>query len=199
MRRIRRLLLAAASVAVGLLLVTPTAAQAKPVAQPYALVDRAGIGQAGYVDIDGVQIVICAKCYVWIGEVVVDQPDPVVKQVNQALFAGLQDLGYAAASTDPAVQTRYRNAALSAFSTAATLTGRGGLRTGQVGYFDAGRGVTVAQNLPWLAAAAQDIVDGVGIVAESPTLPLPPPRAAAAMAQFDEAYQELATEKPIGN
>jgi len=200
MRRLSRLLAAAATVVVGLLLITPTAAQAKPVPERYAVVDRSGIGQVGYVDIDGVQIVICAKCYLWIGNVVVDQPDPVVKQVNEAIFAGLQDLGFAASSTLPAVQARYRTAALNSFTSAAMLAGRGGLRTGQVGIFDAGRGVTIPQDLPWLAAVAQDIVDGIGVLVESPTLPLPPPRVVeAAMAQFDEAYQEMVAKAPIGD
>ncbi len=198
MRRIRRLLVLAATAVVGLVLVTPTIAQAKPVAERYAVLDRSGIGQVGYVDIDGVQIVICAKCYLWIGAIVVDQPDPVVKQVNEAILVGLQDLGLAASSTVPAVQARYRTAALNSFTSAATLAGRGGVRPGPVGIFDAGRGVLVPQNLPWLAAVAQDLVDGIGVLVQSPTLPLPPPRAEAAMAQFDEAYKEMVTKAPIG-
>jgi hypothetical protein len=58
--------------------------------------------------------------------------------------------------------------------------------------------VTVPQDLKWLASAAQDLVDGVTVLAESPTLPLPPTRADLAMAQFDEAYTELAAWQPIG-
>ena len=200
MRRLTRLLAAAATLVVGLLVITPTAAQAKPVPERYAVVDRSGMGQYGYVDIDGVVLVICARCYLALGVVVVDQPDPVVKQINAAIFVGLQDLGAAATSTLPAVQARYRAAALNSFASAASLAGRGGVRAGQVGIFDSGRGVVVPEALPWLAAATQDIVDGIGVLVESPTLPLPPPRAVAdaAMAQFDEAYQEMAAKAAIG-
>jgi hypothetical protein len=199
MRRIRRLLVVAATAAVGLLLITPTAAQAQPVPERYAVVDRGGIGQYGQVDIDGVVLTICAKCY-WYYQFIVDQPDPqIVNQIDQSIFYGLQDLGFAASSSLPAVQSRYRTAALNAFARAASLAGRGGLRVGQVGIVDAGRGVLNPEPSPWLAAAAQDIADGIGVLVESPTLPLPPPRAALAMAQFDEAYAEMSAKAPIGD
>jgi hypothetical protein len=200
MKRLRLLTVAAATAVAGMLgaLVAPISpAQAAPYQEGYAFVDRSGVGQTGYVYIDGTEIVICPQCYRWIG-VVADLPPESVYQINKGLLTGLQGLGKAASTKDPVLSQRYRDEALQAFIAAASGASRGTLRPGQVGYYDAARGVTVPQDLNWLAAAAQDLVDGVTVLQESPTLPLPPPRAALAMAQFDEAYGELVAHRPIG-
>jgi hypothetical protein len=200
MQRLRLLTVAAATVVAGVLgtvVVPSSAAHAAPHLEGYAFVDRSGVAQAGYAYIDGAEIVICPQCYLWIG-VVADLPPESVNQIDKALLAGVQGLGRAASTRDAVLRQRYRDEALQAFVSAAGAAGRITLRPGEVGYYDAARGVTVPQDLKWLAAAAQDLVDGVTVLEESPTLPLPPPRAALAMAQFVEAYAELTARQPIG-
>jgi hypothetical protein len=197
MRRIRLLVAVAATVVAGLL-VSAAPASAAPVPSGYAFMNRSGIGQIGYVDIDGVPVVICPQCYQWI-DIELDQPADTVMRFNEALLTGVQDLGRAGAQKDPRRRQSYRDAALQAFGAAASAAGRAPLKVGAVGYYDAARGVPVPQDLPWLAAAAQDLAGGVTVLEESPTLPLPPPRAETAMAFFDEAFAELATQQPIGS
>jgi hypothetical protein len=179
----------------------PGAAQADPPgSEGYAFVDKTGFGSFDYVDINGVPVLICPKCYWWLdithGKVL---PQDLEARFKAAVLAGVQNLGRAHTARDPRQAQRYADAALANFSTAAGILGEDAPALGQVGYFDAERGVTVPRAEEWLAAAGQDLVDGLGLLQQVAGDPSPDPWiVGAATAQFEEAYQELSGKKAIG-
>jgi hypothetical protein len=126
--------------------------------------------------------------------------DPVVRedvqaQIDHYLGAGLQYLGQAATGGDPALRSR----ALDQFTTAARLAGGARMHVKQVGVADAETGKFDPEPAPWLQAAGADLTDGVGLLQQALADPAGAARLrSAAAAQFDEAYNELAGQKAIG-
>jgi hypothetical protein len=161
--------LAASAMAVVAGLAAPTAAQADPpVAEAYALVSSAGDVQIGYTDINGVPVVICRKCFHWWENQGIYEYDAAQQNAfHRYLLGGLYNLGKARTLTDPVQVRQHREAAMASFTNAARTAGTATLSVGRVGYYDSGKGVTVPQATPWLAAGAGHLLRGIGYLQRS--------------------------------
>ena len=136
-------------------------------------------------------IIGCIKCLHWFDfkkteELHVEQEI----ELNGGITAGLGKLSEAHVATDPRTRDRLRAEALAHFTAASRALGRASLEAGPVGYYDPEKDATVETGSEWLAAADQDIVDGITLLQRSAV--------EAAVVQFDEAFQEISTKKAIG-
>jgi len=111
-------------------------------------------------------------------------------RINQGIDEGLVDLGQAAFTQNPADRTRLRAAAMNSFGLAAYGLAGTPLGINAVGVGNPQQETFTPRNLPWLGAAAQDVVDGITILQTSGNQ-------AAAAAQFDEAYEEISDQQVI--
>jgi hypothetical protein len=129
--------------------------------------------------------------------------DPVVNPdvlgtINDRIGHGLATLGNAAIAQDPGLRAKLRSQALDDFTAAARFTGKATLGVKSVGVANPEKNTYEPQPIPWLAAGGLDVADGVALLQRSFT---DSDNAAklrdAAVAQFDEAYGELATTQEI--
>jgi hypothetical protein len=102
------------------------------------------------------------------------------------------------AALNPREADQFRASALREFRSAAQRAGDGGIRLGTVGHADLQRNVIEPDPTPWLVAAGTDLADGMQLMHRAIRDPEPDPWIEAAMGQFEEAYQEIAQQRPIG-
>lgn len=88
--------------------------------------------------------------------------------------------------------------AQSTFLSAAERFGPGQIRLGQVGIADLERNRIEPVPVPWLVAAGTDVGNGLTLMQQALREPDPEPWLAAGMAEFEEAYQEILHQHPIG-
>ncbi|MEV6986268.1 hypothetical protein AB0M95_34115 [Sphaerisporangium sp. NPDC051017] len=126
-------------------------------------------------------------------------PETIKIQYVTALTRGLRSLDQAALTTNPTVRQQLRAEALNSFTSAAGTLGRNTtVSVAQVGYIDIYAGVIRPAAIPWLSAAGVDIADGLTALQKANGGPLPDPWRDVAVAEFDEAYQELKHQVVIG-
>lgn len=113
------------------------------------------------------------------------------------VLSGLDLLSQAAAA-DPREAAQLRAAALEAFLAAAERLGEGQVRLGDVGIANFERNVIEPVPEPWLEAAGTDVGNGLSLLQRALTNPDPQPWLAAGMAEFEEAYQEIIEQQPVG-
>lgn len=143
----------------------------------------------------------CPQCGVMIdyGNDAIINPE-IEGDISQHLSNGLQNLGQAAITTDRALQEKLRTEAVNEATIAAKLTGKSTLKVAQVGSYDRETGKFEPEPSPWLQAAGQDLTDAVSLLQSALANPTAADRyRTAALGQLDEAYNEMATQKPIGN
>jgi hypothetical protein len=183
----------------GLAIAAPAQA-GPPQREGYLAITAYGDKFPGWFWIDEMEGIIgCPQCLHWFDfyksqELRVEQE----AVFTGGVIAGLDLLGQARAATNPRLQEALRAEALGQFSAAARELGSTTLRAGPVGYYDPDRDATVATGSSWLAAANQDVVDGITLLQRSFEGPTPDPWIVAAVAQFDEAFEEIATKQAIG-
>jgi hypothetical protein len=182
-------------------LATASPAQAAPKLEGYMAVSPYGDKFPGWFWIDEMEGIIgCPKCLHWFdfnkSEVLHPEQEA---GLNGGIVAGLGTLSQAHVATDPRTRARLRAEALAQFTAATRALGRAGLRPGPVGYYDPAKDATVETGAAWLAAADEDIADGIGLLQRALAEPDPTPWVEAAAAQFDEAFQEISTKKAIGS
>jgi hypothetical protein len=141
----------------------------------------------------------CPQC----GRVAIHGEDPVIRRelgelVNQYLSQGLGDLSFAAATTDPARKATLRNSALDKFTSAARAASGSRVFLQWAGRFDPVTGRLDPEPDPWLWESGVDQADGVAWLQRSFADPANAARyRSLAMAQFDEAYTEIADKRVI--
>lgn len=143
----------------------------------------------------------CPNCGVMIdwGNDAIINPE-VEGNISQYLSRGLQNLGQAAITTDKAEIAKLRTEALNQATVAARLTGKSTLKVAQVGSVDREKLVFEPEPAPWLQAAGADLADAVTLLQSALANPTAADRyRTLAAGQLDEAYNELATQKAIGN
>ncbi|HET6211312.1 MAG TPA: hypothetical protein VFE14_00420 [Micromonosporaceae bacterium] len=129
--------------------------------------------------------------------------DPVINpefsdQVATHFAQGMSALGQAAATTDPARKATLRATAFQEFTSAARAAGGSRLSVRRVGWLDRVTGRLEPEPDPWLWKSGVDLADGVGWLQLSFADPANANRyRALAMAQFDEAYTEIADKRVI--
>jgi len=198
MRRIGAVLATLLVAVLGGVIATPAQA-GPPQREGYLAITAYGDKFPGWFWIDEMEGIIgCPKCLHWFDfhksqELRVEQEAAVIGGV----IAGLDLLGQARAATSPRIRAALRADALGQFISAAHELGGASLRAGPVGYYDPDRDATVETGSLWLAAADQDLVDGITLLQHSFEGPTPDPWIAAAVAQFDEAFEEIATKQAI--
>ncbi|WP_155372815.1 hypothetical protein [Catellatospora vulcania] len=185
---------------VATLFVAPSPAQAGLPQEKYATMNASGLGLLGWFWVDQIQGIIgCAKC-VWmidLGKSAQLTPDN-EKLFQSALATGLSKLSDARVA-DPRTAEVLRRQATDSFQTAARALGTARARVGTVGHFNTETRVKTPSPQPWLAAADQDLVDGLTLLQAAAGEPVPVPWVTAAMAQFDEAFKEISTKQVIGS
>jgi len=117
----------------------------------------------------------------------IESPDWVTR-VNSGIGQGLVNLGRAAFATNPTEQANFRSAALNSFGLAAFNLHGSRLSINAVGVGDPQRNTFAPRQLPWLTAAANNIVGGIQ------TLQVGGSQATAA-AQLQRAYDQISTEQ----
>jgi hypothetical protein len=118
-------------------------------------------------------------------EHLVNPPDP---WYVDDLLDGLDLLGQAAVNPRDAQQLRA--AAQLEFAAAAQRVGDPGIRPGVVGRVNRQQNIIEPVPLPWLLAAGTDLASGLRLMQQG--------QRDAAMSEFDETYQEIAQQRPIG-
>jgi hypothetical protein len=141
----------------------------------------------------------CPRCGLSIDFAVDPAGDPdYLTKINDRLGHGLLTLGNAATTQDPGLRAKLRLQALDEFTAAARYSGKATLSVKSVGVANPEKQTYEPQPIPWLTAGGLDVADGVGLLQRSFR---DPDNAAklrdAAVAQFDNAYEELATQKEI--
>jgi hypothetical protein len=121
--------------------------------------------------------------------------------IEQNVVKGVSYLGQAEFATDRALAARLRTQALDAFTVAARYSGGSTTTLGSVNVANPERNTADPEPSPWSVAAGTDLADGVTLLQRS--FSADPTTAARlrslAQAQFDEAYQELSTQRVIGD
>jgi hypothetical protein len=177
----------------GLAVATP--AQAKPVPEEYVAILATGEAVHQWFWIDELEGIIgCRRCIHWFDFKVSEQPQ-LDAQIKVGIMAGLGQLSEATVAGDPRTRARLRADALARFTGVARALDGATLNQGPVGYYDPDKGVTVATGTGWLAAADQDIVDGVALLQQSLTGPTPDPWIEAATREFDKAFAQISSKK----
>lgn len=125
--------------------------------------------------------------------------NPVNPRYGGSILDGLGFLQQAAAN--PREAPRLRAAAEQSFVTAARQLGEAGttLRLGEAGSIDWERETIGHDSPPWLEAAGTDVGNGIHYTTRALSSADPGPLLRAAMAEFEEAYQEITQQRPIGN
>jgi hypothetical protein len=129
--------------------------------------------------------------------------DPVIPRdlaelVDQHLVQGTSKLSEAAQTTDPARSASLRTDALTTFVSAARAAGGSRLFVRRAGWIDPVTGRFEPEPDPWLWESGVDEADGIAWLQRSFADPANAARyRSLAMAQFDEAYTEIATKRVI--
>lgn len=185
---------------VATLLVAPAPAQAGLPQEKYAIMNASGNGLLGWFWVDELQGIIgCAKC-VWmidLGKSAQLTPDN-EKLFQSALATGLGKLSDARVA-DARTAAVLRRQATDSFQTAARALGTARARVGTVGHYNTETHVKTPSAQAWLAAAEQDLADGLTLLQVAAAEPDPVPWVTAAMAQFDEAFKEIAGKQAVGS
>jgi hypothetical protein len=197
MRRFAIVVATVAAVTLGGLAVAAPA-QAEPKAEEYVMVASGGDVLRQWFWIDQLEGIIgCIKCRHWFDvKAQVEQPG-LEAVIKGDLMAGLGHLSAATVAGDDRTRARLRAEALARFAHAARALGGSTLSPGPVGYYDPDKGVTVVTGTAWLAAADQDLVDGVTLLQRVAGDPSPDPWKQAAMEQFDQALAQISAKKVI--
>jgi hypothetical protein len=115
--------------------------------------------------------------------------------INDRISNGLRLLGQAAHTTSPTSRAQWENEAAQSFGAAVRANGGYRFEVDSVGVVQAAnQAYQVRRDLPWLTAAAEDVVEGVRLAQQPGPSPQP---GTAAMAKFKEAYQELSLQTVI--
>lgn len=172
-------------------------AQAAPVREYYVAVNLSETLQHWYWidEVDG--IIGCPRC-VWLVdlETTVVLPSAQKLAVLRGIMSGLKMLSDASVAETAELAAALRSEAQVQFELAARALGTAGLRTGVIGFFDPSTGAKVTSYRSWLAAADQDIADGIALFQRAlVTGPDPQPWFTAGMAKFDQAYAKLRSKR----
>lgn len=138
---------------------------------------------------------VCPPCPDW-GFSLDHLVNPADRWYVEDLVGGLGLLEQAA--LNPRRAEQLRAAAQEEFLSAARRLGETETRLGQAGSIDWELNVIRPDADPWLVAAGTDVGNGLTLMQQALAEPDPEPFLAAAMAEFEEAYQELAQQQPIG-
>jgi hypothetical protein len=112
-----------------------------------------------------------------------------ISRVNHGITDGLVTLGRAAVTQNPTDRTALRQQAMNSFGFAAYHLAGSRLGVAAVGVGNPIQNTFSRQNLPWLTAAAWDIVAGISTLQDgNPT---------AAAARLDRAYGEISNQQVI--
>jgi hypothetical protein len=142
------------------------------------------------------RIIGCARCVDWFDFTAGTLPASQVATLKTEIMNGLGSLSDASVATDARTKAALRSTAMGHFTTAThMLTGGMVLGAGPIGYYDPGTKAMVATSTAWLAAADQDIVNGITDLQYSIAGPDPVPWLPAAVAAFDRAFTELSTKQ----
>jgi hypothetical protein len=110
-----------------------------------------------------------------------------------ATATGLDLLGQAQQATDPRTAAALRARAQDSFLAGARHLGSANARLGQVGIAHVRELRLEPIPLPWLESAGTDIAEGLLNMQHALAGPTPDPWVRAGMAEFEAAYQQLAT------
>ncbi len=174
-------------------------AQAVPRLEKYYVISQVGDKLQKWFWIDQIDGIIgCERCF-WEIDLgtSVSLPAAVDKAFHEQLTAGLAKMSDAHIQRDPAAAAKLQQEAMSAFSSAARSLGSASVRPGVVGYYDELKQTTVPAHRAWLAAADQDLSDGLTLLQRSFAEPDPHPWRAAALREFTKAYAEIAAKRAL--
>jgi hypothetical protein len=131
--------------------------------------------------------------------------DPVIRaevdaSIGEQVTKGLSKLGEAQLTQDEAVRARLRTEALDAFTASARHGTGSTMKLRSAGIANPEKNTFVPSTYPWLIAAGEDVADGVTLLQRSFSDPANAARLQSlAVAQFDEAYQELSEQVATGS
>jgi hypothetical protein len=176
-------------------------AQADVRLEKYYAVSQYGDSLEGWFWIDEIDGIIgCPRCGHLIDLGKSRQLDPSLEKTFQHnLMAGLNLMSNAHATADPVAANKLRQEALNAFTVSARVLGTASVRPGVVGYYDPDKRLVVRTNDAWLAAADQDLADGIMLLKRALVEPVPVPWRERALAEFTEAFNEIAKKRAIGS
>lgn len=196
MKSLRACIAALAIATLGVLASPAAPAQASPFLECYTVVDDNGVIQIECFPTGALQEIDWCKGCPWLVDFRDDLVLPETFEVD--VLAGIKGLALAANATDPREADRLHAGAIDKFTSAARALGSEQVSPGVVGYYDVNRRAVVESQQEWLAAADQDIADGIALLQRSFGSRDGAALAAAAGAEFDEAFKEISGKKAIG-
>jgi hypothetical protein len=185
-----RLALAALLVAGLALVAAPAApASASPVGiECYTIYDQFGFKHRHCIVIGAWEEIDWCKGCPWIIDV---REQIVLPEFDDQVLTAVDLLSQAAYAGDPRTAAALHDQAIAQFTSAARSLRGTPVTAGFVGYLDLATGKDVATQTAWLAAASQDLADGMTLLERSFGSSDPAALVRLATAQFDEAFQEI--------
>lgn len=195
MKKVRLAL--AALVVAGLALVAAPAApaSASPQLECYTIVDKWGQEHTRCIVVGAWEEIRYCKGCPWIIDI---REQIVLPEFDDQILGAVDLLSQAAYAGDPRTAAALHDQAIAQFTNAARTLKGTPVTAGFVGYLDLATGKDVATQTAWLAAANQDLADGVALLERSFGSSDPAALVRQATAQFDEAFQEIDQKTAIG-
>jgi hypothetical protein len=191
-----RLALAALLVAGMALVAAPAApASASPHLECYTIYDKWGLKHFHCVVVGAWEEIDWCKGCPWIIDI---REQIVLPEFDEQILNAVDLLSQAAYAGDPRTAAALHDQAIAQFTSAAQSLKGTPVTAGFVGYLDVNTGKDVATRTDWLAAASQDLADGMTLLERSFGSSDPAALVRQATAQFDEAFQEIDQKVAIG-
>ncbi|MBB5868761.1 hypothetical protein F4553_002140 [Allocatelliglobosispora scoriae] len=198
MKSLRACVAALAIATLGVLASPAAPAQAypSPGIECYTIIDSNGNPQIHCIAVGALQEIDWCKGCPWAISFKDDIVFPETFDID--VIQGVENLSLAAAAADPRVAARFHDAAIADFASAARGLGKQTASPGPVGVYDTAHRKFVADNQSWLAAAGQDLADGLALLQKSFGSRDSAALVKAATAEFDEAFKEISGKQVIG-
>jgi hypothetical protein len=195
MKKLRLALAALAVAGMSLVAVPAAPASASPTLECYTIVDDWGQVHVICYAVGALEEIRFCKTCPWIVDI---REQIVLPEFDDQILGAVDLLSQAAYAGDPRSGAALHDRAIAEFTSAARSLKGTPVTAGFVGYHDVTTGRDVATQTEWLAAASEDLADGVTLLERSFGSRDAAALVRQATAQFDEAFQEIDQKTAIG-
>lgn len=195
MRKLRLALAMLMAAGMAFVVAPAAPAAASPTLECYTVVDENGQLQFHCFPVGALEEIRFCKHCPWIIDI---REQIVLPEFDEQILTAVDLLSQAAYAGDPRTSAALHDRAIAQFTTAARALRGTPVSAGFVGYFDVDARRDVATQTVWLAAAVQDIADGLTLLERSFGSSDAAALVTQATAKFDEAYKEIDQKVAIG-
>ena len=195
MRKLRLALAALVMAGIALVAAPAVPASASPQLECYTVIDNWGYKHWHCIVVGAWEEYDWCKGCPWIIDI---REQIVLPEFDDQILDAVDLLSQAASAGDPRTAAALHDEAIAQFTSAAKSLRGTPVTAGFVGVFDVAAGKDVATRTAWLAAASQDLADGITLLERSFGSSDSAALVRLATAQFDEAFQELDQKQAVG-